>query len=399
MKKLALILGSGFSAAAGLPTTNKVNEKFIAPPARTPGGYHDGLEQTDEDFITAILKQFWRDVFGWVDGQPAPTLEEHFTQLDFAANSGHHLGPKYSPKHLRAIRRFSIHRVFHILDAERRASPEIESVLKMAFSSFATSIVTLNWDIVVELTLQAVNYELMSAGRPQVRPSYEVGEKLLNTDSLRAFSATPTPLTPFPMLRMHGAANWMYCDACRHITADIDAKSALHYRAYLDELDFLLFDDVAKAVGYTADPCRMAASLSPSRRACDGCGNRLAGRLATFSYRKAFSIYQFQVTWKRAFEELRDADAWLFFGYSLPEADYEFKSLLKAAQLARRDPASLHIEATTGPETKPDGTVDSFNVATRERYQKFFGSRATRLVPRYLDGWVADELAAFVARF
>jgi hypothetical protein len=60
----------------------------------------------------------------------------------------------------------------------------------------------------------------------------------------------------------------------------------------------------------------------------------LGARIATFSYRKEISIPQFQMVWQQAFSALRDSSNWLFIGYSLPEADFEFRHLLKSAEKA-----------------------------------------------------------------
>lgn len=317
-KKLALILGSGFSAAAGLPTTNDLNKYFIDP--RSMQGYQDGLSYNDENLITDVLKHFWRVVFGWEEGKLVPTLEEHFTQIDLAANSGHHLGVNYPPKLLRAIRRISIHRVFQLLDAGSGDSEVIENVLAMAFENFETSVVTLNWDIVVERALFVVNSGLSASGQRELMPDYTVVDTLANLDVICTSLNEEVCAHSFPLLRMHGAANWMYCDSCRRIVADLDVKSALQNRAYLEEADFSLFDKVHGYDPDVHDPTTIQYDASLPARLCS-CGNRLAGRLATFSYRKAFSIYQFQVIWKRAFEVLRDADSWLLFGYSLPTPD------------------------------------------------------------------------------
>src|SRR5437016_4977076 len=108
MRSLALILGSGFSKVAGLPTTQELSSEFLNPPR---GGV---LGKPLEREVSRILNEFWHRVFGYRNGGIAPSLEDHFTLLDLAANSGHHLGGRYSPKMLRAIRRFSIHRVFQI---------------------------------------------------------------------------------------------------------------------------------------------------------------------------------------------------------------------------------------------------------------------------------------------
>jgi hypothetical protein len=55
-------------------------------------------------------------------------VEDHFTQIDLAANSGHYLGHDYNPKRLRALRRFTIHRMFKLLDVQ--PTPEVTLWLK-----------------------------------------------------------------------------------------------------------------------------------------------------------------------------------------------------------------------------------------------------------------------------
>jgi hypothetical protein len=69
-------------------------------------------------------------------------------------------------------------------------------------------------------------------------------------------------------------------------------------------------------------------------------------------------------TWRTAERALRSADNWVFIGYSLPAADYEFKYMLKRVQLSRSKPPKLVL--ITGGDTK--AAED-----TRLNYQKFFG--------------------------
>src|SRR5438552_17542502 len=91
-KKVALFLGSGFSAELGLPTTRELRQKLVeSAGALTPE------EKQQEDFVTKTITQFWKCVFGWKPGAPNPSLEDHFTQIDLAANTGHCLGLKYCP--------------------------------------------------------------------------------------------------------------------------------------------------------------------------------------------------------------------------------------------------------------------------------------------------------------
>jgi hypothetical protein len=65
-------------------------------------------------------------------------------------------------------------------------------------------------------------------------------------------------------------------------------------------------------------------------------GNSLGTRFATFSYRKALDFPMHAASWRTAEEYLKSARDWIFFGYSMPAADFEFKYLLKRVQLSEQ---------------------------------------------------------------
>lgn len=336
---VALIVGSGFSAEARLPTTTELVNHFL----KTPRGVLSG---NLEERITSILTEFWRDIFGFASSR-SPSLEDHFTVLDLAANSGHHLGTKYPPKKLRAIRRMSIHRIFQLLDLEYRHSEAIEELFGKLDEHFDVSVVTLNWDIVAERHInRGVDYgiEVLPLADTFVRPQGVL------------------------LLKVHGSSNWIYCDCCRRVYGGAE-KSALHKKAYLEVADFDLFDG----------PVSNASTEwgNGRERVCRHCGNLVAGRVATFSYRKAFSINQFQTIWDHAHEALSKADTWLFIGYSMPEADFEFRHLLKSAQLARNDVSRWTCEVVL----KDDDSA-------AKRYMSFFGLKASQICQKGLAGWV-----------
>jgi hypothetical protein len=357
--KLALILGSGFSKCAGLPTTAELSDKFLLPPTKTV------LGPALEGEISRILKRFWEDVFRDRDGGPTPTLEDHFTLLDLAANSGHYLGNNYSPKKLRAIRRISIHRVFSLVTFGRRKKRYIREMLSALNEKFAISIVTLNWDIVVERHLEKYS------DLPQI-PFYYPFEAFALTGKL---AGARWPHEGIPLMKMHGSTNWVYCDSCRRIYAGRIASTALNRKTFLEPDDFKLFNIKA------AYEDQLEALTGD--RECPHCGNVLAGRVATFSYRKAFSIAQFHTIWERAHSALSDANAWLFIGYSMPEADYEFKHLLKSAQLGRKE------------NNWTAKVVLNDDAAAEDRYRSFFGLTTKDVYQRGLSEWIKTSLSEF----
>lgn len=343
---LTLITGSGFSAESGLPTTTKLAEQFLDTPN------NDVLPRALDEKITTILEEFWRDVFGFAsDNKQRPSLEDHFTVLDLAANSGHHLGPGYSPRKLRAIRRMSIHRILHLLDLNYNQSPAIPRLFSSLQRQFKVSVVTLNWDIVTEKNLRwAVDYGIPVSW-------LDAGAERSNGVLL---------------LKLHGSSNWVYCDSCRRVYAGTDGKTALHKKIFLEASDF---DSELFSINGVDLKRAVKVLENGDDRACRDCGNRTAGRMATFSYRKAFSINQFQTIWDRAHAVLRDSDIWLFIGYSMSEADFEFRHVLKSAQLARKEHSSCRAKSFLRRTSringircpKPQRDIAGFSVLTQPR--------------------------------
>jgi hypothetical protein len=347
--KVALFLGSGFSAEFGLPTTNRLHETLLDIPN---GGRHDRREA----FINLQISRFWKAVFGWVDRAPKPSLEDHFTQIDLAANSGHNLGSWYSPKILRALRRMTIHRILTVLDARAIPSPTVGHFLRQMSDRFQIGVVTTNWDIMVERSLSDL----------QVLSHYGVGETTAK--------GYPVKQEGIPLLKLHGSGNWGYCDCCRNLIAfDIAqlGKAAVHLGLFLERDDFCLFGEEGQ---------KIAGDLQFLFRSCLACGGRCTARVVTFSYHKDLSVRAFQTIWDHAHALLRTADRWLFVGYSMPEADIEIRHLLKSAQLARREPRELSIEVVLGEDER-----------AADRYARFFGQKVI-MCKSGLHAWIGEHL-------
>src|ERR1700680_1241167 len=58
--KIVLFLGSGFSAALGLPTTDQLSGKLL-------GSFGD-IPAIIEEFISTGISEFWKTAFGWRPG-------------------------------------------------------------------------------------------------------------------------------------------------------------------------------------------------------------------------------------------------------------------------------------------------------------------------------------------
>ncbi len=357
--KVAVILGAGFSCEAALPSTEKLSEQFLDDPP-------DGVVPIQvEQEIGRHLRAFWEAVFDYAEGKSKPFLEDHFTAIDLAANTGHHLGPIYSPRKLRAIRRFSIHRAFQILDLKYRHSETIERLLGELCKRAGLSIVSVNWDVVVENHFH------------KLRQAYDYGsivEPMFGPADWRGIG--------IPISKLHGSANWVYCDSCRTLFSGAPGggKDALHLGAFLDSEDFEVFDSPQEVVD-------LVRGMANPRRECRFCGCRMSARVGTFSYRKYYAIQQFQTIWYKALDSLRESPIWLFVGYSMPEADFEFRQVLKSAELATRGRTPKHIQVVLKGDEEAAG-----------RYQRFFGLDAACVNQGGLKDWVGKSFEDWLRR-
>jgi hypothetical protein len=148
---------------------------------------------------------------------------------------------------------------------------------------------------------------------------------------------------------MHGSVNWLYCDCC--------------HRLYWFPADRSL--EVAQQILRAEEWEQIDPEYFRTEWTCVHCkGVPLGTRLATFTYLKALDFSMFQKSWFRADSLLRKARRWIFIGYSLPAADYEFKYLLKRVQLSRRrKPQVIVITKNSTPDSD----------RTYTNYQRFFG--------------------------
>ena len=345
MNDTVLIAGAGLSSVAGLPTTSELTRRFLniqGTPA-TPALLQHA--------ITDILKNYWSIVFGYVGGEP-PSFEDHFTMLDLAANSGHHLGAHFSPKQLRAIRRLSIHRVFDILDQDYHENRTLQAFLHRMADGDNNALVTTNWDISLEKHLWRRNYNY----------SIEMHEP---TGERRRAEGVP-------LFKLHGSANWAYCDCCGKLFAYGLAygKGALNQHIFIDRDDFFALDN------------EEADTHAPRQTAqCPDCDVRLSSRVATFSYTKTLNFVHFQAIWDNAFRAFRQARHWIFVGYSL-DADFQLRHMLKTAQLGR--PRGADLKVTMVSHGNSDGT---FN-----RFQRFFGDVLSEQHSQGFLRWAAPKV-------
>jgi NAD-dependent SIR2 family protein deacetylase len=323
------ILGAGFSCNAALPSQSEITGRLLC---------HQSLGGPREinELITRLIGQFLEEVFHiWDADEGCPALEDIYTCIDLSIHGGHFLGPSYTPKKLQAIRRFITHRIFQILEQHYQPSVEITELLKHGINNGKCAFITLNWDTVLEKHLADLG--LSADYRYDVRP--------LGTEAYSCKS--------IPVYKLHGSSNWAYCDNCKYLFHDHGMR--FHEHIFLFPYDFALF-------GHAVDPMVFQAVSCPNCHI-----DHLSTHIVTFSYRKNFRTTYFGRLWHDSELLLQNAEHWVFIGYSLPKADYQFKHLLKSAELQLGRESLPKISLVTKSDTRSLSPVIA-------RYAAFFGS-------------------------
>lgn len=330
----SVILGAGFSKNSGIPVQYELPRLLLELPG----------EDAFEEAVTKILTKYMEDVFGFLKNCDFPNLDDMFTCIDISTNSGHHLGLKYSPMHLRAVRRLLVYRVFSILNNSFSFSEEVSDFIELLSKQFSRiNFIVLNWDTVLEKYIRLC--------LPNEKVDY-------CNDGLRWSKKKEDFCNSVDLLKLHGSSNWLYCDNCRALFYDMEETISNREKAGFQEVDFTLFKE------FSIIPEDIRASLFRGI-SCPICRNAISSHIATFSYRKSFRVNSFSNIWRKAEEALSNSDRWIFVGYSLPDADYEFKHLLKISQ--------LKLQHLNSGKARVDAILlNSKNTAVK--YKKFFGS-------------------------
>ncbi len=203
-----------------------------------------------------------------------------------------------------------------------------------------------NWDTVIERRLTALrNVQQFEYGCGAIPAKFPPGRTSVATRDL------PDDSNRLPLVKIHGSVNWLYCDNCRQLywfPADDAVSVAMQLLTHREGRDLRVTQ---------VDDCEKWHCLS-----CTSVP--LTTRIATFSFLKALDFPMFEKSWFLAEGLLRQARKWVFIGYSLPAADYEFKHLLKRVELSRSKRPEFVV--ITG------GSKQDTEYAYRN-YQRFFG--------------------------
>lgn len=320
--KTVYVLGAGFSAAAGFPMQGKILELLLEPSNYIKKAFFQDSVAPELSAQMERIKQFLNIAFPVDDGRQ---MEDIFTLLDQMIDiRGSFAG--FSLEGLIALRLDWIGLIttlFHRLSSfapDSKLEIYRRFIEKLLYDRIcgnhpheSVSVISLNWDGLFENVFDKVVAEHVARGKADI-------DYCVYTVPLIATLNHHEPSTQqkakgicnCKLLKLHGSTTWLRCPASNRIYTSIGLSP---------EEDERYCSQVV--------PSPLALEYSDSREKTNL--PELEPFLVTPTFEKVFDLPHIQNVWQNAYLELRQATKVVFIGYSLPEADYHFKTLARRA--------------------------------------------------------------------
>ncbi len=337
--ELAIFLGAGASCSEGAPTQSSLFSDFFSTSFE---GYR-GLPPNDPSLqkiktLKNGLVRFFEDFFGFDPTNPSPdaqfpTFEEALGLIDLAISRDEafrhfegNLTHQQWGATLRNIRTDFVFLIALILDKKLEHSKVkhrllVQNLLDAAVLDKCTFL-SFNYDILIDNALEE-HYDRF----------LDYGIQFENVGS----RAENQPFTS--LFKLHGSLNWLYCSSCRTCSITKFEKGVV---------DIL---------------------MNPTGTHCEKCGALRAPIIIPPTYFKVLSNIFIQSVWYKAEQVLKNCRAWIFCGYSFPDADMHVKYLLKRVQVNSAFPKVLIVNWHKDKESR---------LARQEenRFRRFLGTRS-----------------------
>jgi len=367
LEKTVLILGAGFSKRAGFPLQAEILGRM--PQVQL----EDWADQLRNEYYRTVgtVGEFLSKAFPVeptefaagqsvdLDGSKLPTLEDVFTLLDSTiARREYSYG--LSREQLETTRDdiktailFVIHHASQNITAESRdfyqrlAAGVLDRRTKSGVASDPLSVITLNWDTLLDDSIyQCVNRKNLSG---KVDVDYccytnPIGDESPHTPSLLQKAKG---IFNIKILKLHGSTNWLRCPSCNRLFTAI-GSSAEAWTQYIKP-------------GYCENCSAVSSSTSKPV---------LEPFFVTPTFLKVFDNPHIQTIWQNAYVELSEADKVVFVGYSLPDADYYVRTIIRRALRPTTRVVVYLAENDFPKRNTPKYLLHGF---ASMRYRRFFG--------------------------
>jgi len=369
MPKTVYVLGAGFSHDANMPLQSHILD-------RVKDYYVGILSGKDNDEFLKISDTFVPDrkqLEGFLEAvfssSKTPSLEDVFTLLDQTIiNKAYcHSYSWHQLDNIRDTLRRSILLIFHdALENFKKTENDfykclaaywIKARIAAGRRGDPYSIISLDWDALVE---DSVYWCIDNA---KCRKKVDIDFCCYSSPLDNSSPHTPSILQKamglynIKLLKLHGSTNWLFCPNCNRMFTGVGSK-------------------------------QNAWSMYAIERSCIHCSNKdsknktpkLEPFFITPTYLKVFDNAHIQMIWHNAHTELAEADKIVFVGYSLPEADYHLRTLMKRA-IRPGTPIDVVLTQNDKPTKRTPRNLRRYYATTR--FEDFFSSNSIKF---YLGG-------------
>ncbi len=363
--KIVYILGAGFSMDSGAPSQAKLIEEIF----KLKTTYSKSNSYQVRNWVSKFDSFLKTSLFVTEKEKKHYTLEDVFTPIDRSIAESVSFR-NHTPKQLAELRdifnRLIILAVRSAIESSKKDQKTIDLFAKHIVKlskirltdekSDGVSVITTNWDIMLDNSAhQIISKEVKPKGLKfsgVVDYCCYISSLEKDDDSIKpGLYAIGKGRYNVKILKLHGSLNWMQCQRCQRL-----------YVKYYEHWNG----------GYIFDKkyCRHCESNFGEKNKD---ANLLATNLIMPTFLKNLSNVQNKLIWQNAGIELAEASKVVFLGYSLPQADFEFKQLL--SRMIRKD---AKIESVLTTPDNPDiyEEDDSARYQTAGyRYENFFSGR------------------------
>ncbi len=387
MGKTVYILGAGFSKPAGFPLQGELLRSVLDEAGedilRLSGDILSSPETPSDDIRRdrETIRHFTDASF---PSREHVQFEDVFTLLDQTILERAHL-VKFPENQLREIRSawirailFTLHQTSeqHLKGSNMRhraiAAALIEQRIAAKISGDPFSIISLNWDSLLEDSIYWVINEVgaLRKGKALVDVDYCIYTTPLPKAAHTASTQQKAcGIFNIKLLKMHGSSTWLRCPCSNLVYTGLGMRKPAHEVYVKRRISPFI-------------KCHLDEREKPSP-------SILEPFIITPTFTKVFDLPHIQTTWHNAFVELREADHVVFIGYSLPDADYHFRTLLRRA-IRSKTPVNVILDSFAEPP-KDSLAADQRTVFPAQRYRQVF--REDQLTFNY------DGLESFAKSF
>jgi len=174
------------------------------------------------------------------------------------------------------------------------------------------SIITLNWDTLLDLSLYSLCKQ-KSTESEKLMPDLCFYNYDKDSDSPPSPKLKAEGYFNIKLLKLHGSINWLTCSNCNRIITSYKNNIAFNCMHAVDEKG------------------NKTALLEENCDFCEpnGLKHELSSLIITPTFLKDFSNVHLSNVWFNAGIEISEATKIVFVGYSLPDADFYLRYLLK----------------------------------------------------------------------